>query len=221
MSENIMEMRKNNLGGGDLSLNNRVSISGFIDKEFEFSHRVFGENFYATRVRIMRKSGVDDYVPVIVPEILIKEHLNHLVKDKFVIVKGQFRSLNVQDENQKSHLNLFLFAKSFEFFEEGEFFENEIHLTGYLCKMPVFRETPFGRQIADVMLAVNRRCNKSDYIPCILWGRNANIVKEMQVGDKIELCGRVQSRTYLKHSEELPPEEKVAYEISVQYFSKL
>lgn len=221
MSENIMEMRKNNLGGEDLLLNNTVSISGFIDKEFEFSHKVYGENFYSTTVRVSRKSGVLDYIPIILPEIFIKEYLNADVTDKFVVVTGEFRSYNAQDENQKCHLSLFVFATKIDFFEEGEFFENEIQLKGYLCREPVFRVTPNGREIADVMLAVNRKCNRSDYIPCIFWGRNARIVAEMQVGDKLDLYGRVQSRKYVKNYSEEVSEEKVAYEVSVQYFAKL
>lgn len=214
MLDNI-KIRESNLGGENLSLNNNTSISGYIDKEFEFSHRVNGQKFYATTVRVMRLSGVYDNIPVIVSETLIGEGSNECMTDKFVKISGQFRSLNVYDEEQKSHLKLYLYAKIFEILEEKEFFKNELHVKGYICKKPIFRITPLGRRIADVMLAVNRDCNESDYLPCIFWAVNAYIVSDLQVGDKIEIFGRVQSRNYIKkHSEEFF-EEKVAYEISV------
>lgn len=199
---------------------NSVMISGRITEEFKFDHEVKWEKFYATRIAVRRKSGVEDMVPVIVSEALLNpEILSGKYAEKTVEMKGEFRSHNKPGEDGKSHLEIYLFAKEVAFIEDDtDDNKNEIFLRGYICKPPIWRETPKSKKdISELFIAVNRQYGKSDYIPCIAWGRNARRVGIMQVGDCIELKGRIQSRKYFKKNLFNPKdgEVKEAYEISI------
>lgn len=197
--------------------NNRVSIRGKITSDFMYSHEVLGERFYCTYLSSERKSGVKDTVPIMVSERLVD--VKEDWKEKQVKVEGQFRSYNKHEE-ERNRLILSVFAREFEEVEELPFSEdlNSIYLEGYICKNPVYRETPLGREVADIMLAVNRPYGKSDYIPCIFWGRNARFVSSMNPGQRIKVYGRIQSREYLKTMQDGTKETRIAYEVSVSEF---
>ncbi len=191
--------------------NNKVYVSGEIVSDASFSHEVFGEGFYEFFVKVMRLSGQADVLPVTVSERLITG--GELEKGKHLSAVGQFRSYN-KIENGKSRLMLTVFIR--ELIEDDpERNPNSILLSGYICKPPVYRTTPFNREIADVLVAVNRAYNKSDYIPCIAWGRNARFVKTLAVGDKIAVSGRIQSREYQKKLSDTEFKTMIAYEVSV------
>ena len=191
--------------------NNRVYIFGEIVSDATFSHEVYGEGFYEFFVRVMRLSGQADILPVTLSERLIQGGM--LAKGKTICALGQFRSYN-KIENGKSRLMLTVFVREL-LPELPEKNPNTILLSGYICKPPVYRTTPFNREIADVLVAVNRAYNKSDYIPCIAWGRNARFVKNLCVGDKIAISGRIQSREYQKKFSETDIRTMTAYEVSV------
>lgn len=191
--------------------NNRVYVSGEIVSDATFSHEVYGEGFYEFYVRVMRLSGQADILPVTLSERLIQDGM--LCKGKNICALGQFRSYN-KIENGRSRLMLTVFVR--ELLEElPDKNPNSILLSGYICKPPVYRTTPFNREIADILIAVNRAYNKSDYIPCIAWGRNARFVKNLTVGDKIAISGRIQSREYQKKLSETDIRTMTAYEVSV------
>lgn len=194
--------------------NNKVAVNGVIDKEFELSHKVYGEGFYTTTISCARLSGTIDHVPIMVSERLVD------VEESWtgicVRAEGQYRSFNKEIEgSNKSRLILNVFVTDFEQVDESED-ENEVVLDGYVCRTPVYRETPLGREIADFLIAVNRNFKKSDYLPCIAWGRNAKFVNELNVGDRVILHGRIQSRDYVKKFDDGTFEERVAYEVSVR-----
>ena len=191
--------------------NNKVFISGEIVSDATFSHEVYGEGFYEFFVRVMRLSGQADILPVTLSERLIQGAM--LAKGKTICAQGQFRSYN-KLENGKSRLMLTVFVREL-LTEPPEKNPNTILLSGYICKPPVYRTTPFNREIADVLVAVNRAYNKSDYIPCIAWGRNARFVKNLCVGDRIAVSGRIQSREYQKKMSETDIRTMTAYEVSV------
>ena len=191
--------------------NNKVYVMGEIVSDAVFSHEVYGEGFYEFFVKVMRLSGQADILPVTVSERLIEG--GALRKGKTISAIGQFRSYNTI-ENGKSRLMLTVFVR--ELVEAaGEKNPNSILLSGYICKPPVYRTTPFNREIADVLVAVNRAYNKSDYIPCIAWGRNARFVKTLSVGDRVAVSGRIQSREYQKKLSETEMKTMTAYEVSV------
>lgn len=191
--------------------NNRVYVAGEIVSDATFSHEVYGEGFYEFFVKVMRLSGQADILPITVSERLIQGGM--LGKSKPICAIGQFRSYN-KLENGKSRLMLTVFVR--ELLEETpDKNPNSIVLSGYICKPPVYRTTPFNREIADVLIAVNRAYNKSDYIPCIAWGRNARFVKNLTVGDRIAISGRIQSREYQKKLSESDVRTMTAYEVSV------
>ena len=203
--------------------NNYLTLVGKVTGDKKFSHEIYGESFYVFNLEIPRLSGNSDIIPITVSERLIKE--NTLQEGKKLLVKGQFRSYNSY-ENEKNRLILTVFAKDIlevEDVEEDEENEmakkdtitNEVVLIGYICKKPIYRQTPFGREISDILLAVNRAYNKSDYIPCIAWGRNARFCQNLEVGSQVKIVGRVQSRTYEKKHEDGTVENRVAYEVSV------
>ena len=204
--------------------NNYLTLVGKVTGEKKFSHEIYGERFYIFNLEIPRLSGVEDIIPITISERLINE--DTLQKGKKLLVKGQFRSYNSY-EREKNRLILTVFAKDVRVISEEEQSEeeneiakkdivtNEVVLVGYICKKPIYRQTPFGREIADILLAVNRAYNKSDYIPCIAWGRNARFCQNLEVGSQIKLVGRVQSRTYEKKHEDGSVETRVAYEVSV------
>ena len=200
------------------SENNYLTLVGKITSEKVFSHEIYGESFYIFNLEVPRLSGTADCIPITISERLISNF--DLSIGKEVEIEGQFRSYNTY-ENQRSRLVLTVFAKDIKEHvvneEESlrERITNEVVLVGYICKKPIYRKTPFGREISDILLAVNRAYNKSDYIPCIAWGRNARFCENMEVGTEVKVVGRVQSRKYEKKYEDGTVEEKVAYEVSV------
>jgi len=195
-----------------LSENNSVSIVGKIVEGCQFSHEVYGEGFYTFKIASDRLSDRADILPITVSERLIDK--DKIVAGLFVDVVGQLRSYNNYN-SKKNRLVLTIFAQEIQMVEEAESKNtNQIYLNGFICKPSIYRKTPFGREIADVLIAVNRAYNKSDYIPCIAWGRNARYIVNLAVGANIKLWGRVQSRSYQKKiGDEV--EERVAYEVSV------
>lgn len=191
--------------------NNKVYLMGEIVSDATFSHEVYGEGFYEFFVKVLRLSGQADILPVTLSERLIQDGM--LCKGKTICALGQFRSYNKM-ENGKSRLMLTVFIRELLSSAPGKN-PNSILLGGYICKPPVYRTTPFNREIADILIAVNRAYNKSDYIPCIAWGRNARFVKNLCVGDKIAVSGRIQSREYQKKLSETEVKTMTAYEVSV------
>ena len=194
--------------------NNQVYMIGEVVSDFQYSHEVFGEGFYMVDVSVNRLSNFADFIPLMVSERLVdttQDFTGH-----FVRVSGQFRSYNRHDE-KKNRLVLSVFVREWEFCEDMEDSEktNQIFLDGYVCKEPVYRKTPLGREIADLLLAVNRSYGKSDYIPCICWGRNARFAASFEVGNHVQILGRIQSREYVKKVDEEEVERRIAYEVSV------
>ena len=202
--------------------NNYLTLVGKVTGEKKFSHEIYGERFYIFNLSIPRLSGNADIIPITVSERLIKE--DTLQEGKKLLIKGQFRSYNSY-ENEKNRLILTVFAKDVMEVEDDseeesdivrkDIITNEVVLVGYICKKPIYRQTPFGREISDLLLAVNRAYNKSDYIPCIAWGRNARFCQNLEVGAQVKVVGRVQSRTYEKKHEDGTVENRVAYEVSI------
>ena len=193
--------------------NNRVSIIGEVVSEFQFSHEVFGEGFYLVNVSVDRLSDMVDIIPLMISERLIDVTKDY--KGMLVRACGQFRSFNKHEEN-RNHLILSVFVRDLEFIESMDGVRpNQIILDGFICKQPVYRMTPLGREICDILLAVNRSYGKSDYIPCICWGRNARFAGNLEIGSRIQLIGRIQSREYQKRVSENELIRRVAYEVSV------
>ena len=190
--------------------NNVVHLSGQIASELEFSHEIMDEKFYDFTIAVQRLSGQKDFVPVTVSERIIGE--NNFEIGNLIGLIGQFRSYNKIVENH-SKLVLKVFVR--ELCDYDEQLPNSIEIEGYVCKPPIYRTTPFKREICDLLVAVNRAYNKSDYIPAIAWGRNARFASTFFVGDKVRLVGRIQSRPYQKQLESGEVEERVAYEVSV------
>ena len=190
--------------------NNRVYVHGEIVSEAQFSHEVFGEGFYEFNIKVLRLSGQADILPVTVSERIMTDDMK---PGSYISALGQFRSYN-KLEGGRSRLMLTVFVRELLPEPQGKN-PNSIVLSGYICKPPVYRTTPFNREIADLLVAVNRAYNKSDYIPCIAWGRNARFVKNLQVGDKIALSGRIQSREYQKKISEYEVKTMTAYEVSI------
>ena len=201
--------------------NNYLTLVGRVTGEKKFSHEIYGEKFYTFNLSIPRLSGNADIIPITISERLITDEM--LLEGKKLLIKGQFRSYNSY-ENEKNKLILTVFAKDVEELQENEEESeivkkeettNEVVLIGFVCKKPIYRQTPFGREIADLLLAVNRAYNKSDYIPTIAWGRNARFCQNLEVGAQVKIVGRVQSRQYEKKYEDGTSEIKVAYEVSI------
>jgi len=205
-------------------------LVGKVTSDKRFSHEIYGESFYVFNLEIPRLSGNEDIIPVTISERIIANF--DLSIGKKVSVEGQFRSYNSY-ENERNRLVLTVFAKEIKEYEDvgsdalidseenenrevrHKTISNEVILKGYVCKKPIYRKTPFGREISDLLLAVNRAYNKSDYIPCIAWGRNARFCENMPVGTEVKVSGRVQSRTYEKKISEDQVEKRVAYEVSI------
>ena len=194
--------------------NNQVTIMGEVASQFTFSHEVFGEGFYMVEVLVKRLSNSDDRIPLMISERLIDVHQDYT--GEYIMVPGQFRSYNHHDE-QKNRLVLSVFVREVTFVEEelDGAKTNSIFLDGYICKTPIYRKTPLGREIADLLLAVNRPYGKSDYIPCICWGRNARFASGFEVGEHVQILGRIQSREYIKKLTETETQKRIAYEVSV------
>ena len=200
--------------------NNQVVIMGEIVGEFSFSHEIYGEGFYMVDVLVTRLSESADVIPLMVSERLLDVTKDY--RGTKIMVTGQFRSYN-RHEERKNKLVLSVFAREIEFIEEiGESSKtNQIFLDGYICKAPIYRKTPLGREIADLLLAVNRPYGKSDYIPCICWGRNARFASGFEVGTRCAIWGRIQSREYVKKISDTEAERRVAYEVSVSKLEEL
>ena len=202
--------------------NNSVYISGVIAEEFCYIHDVYGKKFYTSIVDVERKSGVIDKVPIMVSERLADVGSLLIgdgdVTDKWVgervYIYGQFRSFNKHDGN-RNHLILHLFAREFFCIDDIGHDDNSIELDGFICKEPIYRKTPYGREICDILLAVNRPYGKSDYIPCICWGKKARFASGLEVGTRLKVQGRIQSREYFKAISEGYSERRTAYEVSL------
>lgn len=194
--------------------NNQVTIMGGVVSSFVFSHEIFGEGFYMVDVEVARLSDSADVIPVMVSERLLDVERDY--RGSFLMVSGQFRSYN-RHEERRNRLVLSVFAREIEFIDEIEESSktNQIYLDGYICKEPIYRKTPLGREIADLLLAVNRPYGKSDYIPCICWGRNARFASGFEVGARCAVWGRIQSREYMKKLSEEQLEKRTAFEVSV------
>ena len=201
MSEKVME-------------NNRVTVIGTIVSDFTFSHAVFGEGFYLVDLSVNRLSEQADVIPLMVSERLMDVTRDY--RGCTIEADGQFRSYN-RHEGVKNRLVLSVFVREVQFLEEFTDYTktNQIFLDGYICKEPIYRKTPLGREIADLLVAMNRPYGKSDYIPCIAWGRNARFASGFSVGTRIQIWGRVQSREYTKKLSETECEKRTAYEVSV------
>lgn len=191
--------------------NNKTYLCGEIISQPVFSHEVYGEGFYETFISVSRLSDQRDILPITISERLIESH--NLKVGMKIALFGQFRSYN-KFVDGKSKLMLTVFVRDILELDEGRN-PNKIYLCGYVCKLPIYRTTPFSREICDMLLAVNRAYNKSDYIPSICWGRNARFAKSIAVGEKVAITGRIQSREYQKKISESITENKIAYEISV------
>jgi len=197
--------------------NNIVNIGGRVVVEPEFSHEIFEEKFYIFYIETKRLSDYMDKLPIIVSERLI--NISSIKNGVIYKIEGQFRSYNKITDG-KSKLVLSIFAKEIEESDDEELLTlNDSVFVGYICKNPIYRKTPLGREIADVLIAVNRSYKKSDYIPCILWGRNAKFCETLSVGTMVKLNGRIQSRIYEKKKEDGTTISKVAYEVSISKFS--
>ena len=194
--------------------NNKVSVIGEIVSGFSFSHEVFGEGFYMVDVAVSRLSQQADVIPLMISERLVDVSRDYTGQTVEAI--GQFRSYN-RHEGVKNRLMLSVFVREIHFIEEFTDYTktNQIFLDGYICKLPIYRNTPLGREIADLLLAGNRPYGKSDYIPCISWGRNARYAAGFSVGTRVRIWGRVQSREYTKKLSDTECEKRVAYEVSI------
>jgi primosomal replication protein N len=194
--------------------NNQITIVGKVIEEINFSHRVYGEGFYTFKVEVPRLSNVSDILPVTISERLLAG--KNVLLNSIVEIQGQFRSYNQYDQG-RNRLILTVFALDLIIKENEEEIKsiNQIYLDGFICKNPVYRTTPFGREITDILLAVNRSYHKSDYIPCIAWGRNAKYAQHLKVGDHLRLWGRIQSREYQKKLDNDEVVTKTAFEVSI------
>lgn len=202
----------------NLMLNNKIYLEGKVASKLEFSHEMYGEGFYSFNLEVMRLSDSVDFLNITVSERLLNDF--NLEEGKDIIVEGQLRSYNKFIDGSNK-LILTVFARCIEPCLERSKNPNEIFLDGYICKEPVYRTTPFGREIADVLLAVNRAYNKSDYIPTIAWGRNSRFCQTLSVGENIRVWGRLQSREYQKKISDTEVIKKVAYEVSISKMEKV
>lgn len=191
---------------------NKVIACGRIESSLQFSHKTYGEAFYTFVLGIERRSGYVDEINVMISERLILT--TPLTEGDFVEITGQIRTYNETVEG-KNKLNVVIFARELLTNEDVEYYENYVFLEGFLCKPPIKRTSPLGRDICDLMIAVNRMYNKSDYIPCIAWGRNANFAENLAVGTRIYIEGRIQSREYKKKLPDGTAEIRKAYEVSI------
>lgn len=194
--------------------NNKAELAGVILSEPEYSHTVYGETFYLMDIGVARNSGTIDKIRLLISEKLFEQDDKYT--GKTVRVSGEYRSFN-KHENDTSRLLLFLFVNDIEETDctcEDDVKTNSIELEGNICREPIYRKTPFGREIADLLIAVNRAHGKSDYIPCITWGRNAKSASRIEVGTRVRVEGRIQSREYVKRISETEAENRIAYEVS-------
>lgn len=202
----------------NLMLNNKLYLEGVVASKLEFSHEMYGEGFYNFYLDVQRLSDAKDRLFVTVSERLITGI--NLDVGKEIIVEGQLRSYN-KFVDGANRLILTVFARNIQPCMERSKNPNQIFLDGFICKKPVYRTTPFGREISDMLLAVNRAYNKSDYIPTIAWGRNSRFCESLTVGDNIRIWGRLQSREYEKKVSDSDTVKKIAYEVSISKMEKV
>lgn len=200
------------------AINNNITLIGVVEKEAKYSHEVFGEGYYIFMIKCLRTRGNKDTLPVMISDRLVD--IREIKVGQAVAVLGQIRSFNKHTDNMKSKLILTVFAREFEVLTHSEELPYEdntniVVLDAYICKPPIYRCTPKGREIADILVAVNRPYGKSDYIPCIAWGRNARFAGGLEAGEHIQIQGRFQSREYTKKISDNEIETRVAYEVSV------
>lgn len=193
-------------------MTNIAHVCGVVTGELKLNHKTYGEAFYTFEVGITRNSGYEDRIKVMASERILR--ILPVAVGMYVDIEGQVRTYN-EDVGGRNRLNIVIFARDLAETEADAFPVNDIYLEGYLCKKPLSRTSPLGRKICDLMLAVNRMYNKSDYIPCIAWGRNAVYSASFAVGDKIAIRGRLQSRQYRKKQEDGGVMTKTAYEVSI------
>lgn len=198
--------------------NNVVNLRGKLEGELKFSHEIFGEKFYNLYIKINRLSDSFDMLPITISERLLHDINVDTVEN--VNIVGQLRSYNKSIDN-KNRLILTIFVREITPIEGDIKDPNSIFLDGYICKEPVYRQTPLGREITDLLMAINRPYNKSDYIPSIVWGRNAKFAKNLKVGDRVQVWGRIQSREYDKKKDDGETIRRVAYEVSISKIKKL
>ncbi len=193
--------------------NNQAELVGIVEDELTFNHELYGEKFYSFTLRVPRLSGISDYIRVMVSDRLLTDF--PLAVGNMVEIAGQFRSYNSYEQGE-NRLILTVFAKDLMVPDAAVHKNpNSLYLNGYVCKEPIYRTTPFGREITDLLLAVNRTYNKSDYIPVIAWGRNARYCRSFDVGEHVKLWGRIQSREYQKRLSEEEVVTRTAYEVSI------
>lgn len=207
---------------------NKAFVSGIIEEEFEYSYATMWESFYKTKVKVKRKSETEDLIPILVSERLVRNIITKSFKDKWVEVAGQLRTHNKLGEDGRRHLEISLFVSAINIYDNEDDLEeitnaNLVYIDGYICKPPVFRTTPLGRQITDLLIAVNRNYGKSDYIPCIVWGRNAQWASRFEVSNHVRMYGRIQSREYFKRFSEDSDagERRTVYEVSIIRMQKI
>lgn len=197
----------------EIKKTNKVLLKGKIIDTLEIAYECFGENFLKTKLSCKRSSGTEDILPVIFPERI--GNIESIQPGTCIEINGEIRTCNKHDSD-KNKLLINVYCNEFNIIQEEEFYpSDDIELNGYICKEPVYRKTPLGREIADLLLAVNRKFGKSDYIPCITWSRNARFVNELPVGSNIQVSGRLQSRKYIKRTEDGTEVTKTAYEVSI------
>ena len=195
--------------------NNKISLVGEVISAPKLSHETHNEKFYTVKVDVKRLSGDIDTL-----EIIISEKLYDIEKIELgtrYYIEGEIRSYNYYvSESERRKLVINIFAKNLSIAEEtDDECLNNFELVGHICKKPIYRKTPFDREISDILLAVNRLYGKSDYLPCIAWGRNAKFASTLEIGDKIKITGRMQSRQYTKKLNDNEEEKKIAYEMSI------
>lgn len=200
--------------------NNSVEIVGKVKNEPKINHEVYGEKFYIFSLCVNRLSRSFDEIPILISERLID--INNVKEGSVIEIEGQYRSYNNVNGN-RSKLILNVFAREAKIVVDfnDSMYKNAVYFSGYICKKPNYRTTPFGREISDILLAVNRAYNKSDYIPCICWGRNARFCERLQIGKKMKIWGRIQSRFYEKRISEDKVIKRVAYEVSVNKLEEI
>jgi single-stranded DNA-binding protein len=214
----IKKPRERGVKMDNLMLNNKIYLEGKVISGLEFSHEMYGEGFYTFQLEVQRLSDSRDVLSITISErLLTGMDFKHGLE---VIVEGQLRSYN-KFVDGSNRLILTVFARNIEPCVERSKNPNQIFLDGYICKLPVYRTTPFGREISDMLLAVNRAYNKSDYIPTIAWGRNSRFCQSLSVGDNIRIWGRLQSREYQKKVSDEEVIKKVAYEVSISKMEKV